>query len=298
MVASLIRISRFLGWREFVVAFFVMAFAASLPNLFVGISSAIHKIPHLSLGDIFGNNLISLTITVAVGAMLAKGGLPAQSRTVQTTSLFTMVAAILPIFLIVDGTLSRIDGLILISFFVFYAGWLFSKKERFTRVYDGQEDSPIKNFKLFFKDLGAVIFGIVLFFLAAENIVKSAQFFAKTFDFPLILVGLLITGLGNALPEIYFSIFSAKRGDTWLILGNIMGAVIVPATLVLGIVSLIHPITVTNLSYFFIARAFLIVIALSFFLIAKTGQKITKKESLFLLALYVIFVILLIVISR
>lgn len=291
VVGSLVRVAKFLGWREFVVAFFVMAFASSLPNFFVGISSALHKIPHLSLGDIAGNNLIAMTLAVAIGALLTKDGLPAQSRTVQTTSLFTMIAAILPFVLILDGTLSRPDGLILISFFIFYNVWLFSKKDRFTKIYDGNKEPLILGFKIFLKDLGKIILGILFFIVAAKGIVKSAQVFANALQFPLILVGILITSLGNALPEIYFSAISARRGDTWMILGNLMGSVIVLATLVLGFVALITPIIIDDLSYFFIARFFLIISAVSFFLISKTGHKITKKESIFLLAFYIIFII-------
>lgn len=291
VVRSLVRVARFLGWREFVVAFFVMAFAASLPNFFLGISSALHNIPHLSLGDIAGNNLIAMTLAVAMGALLTKNGLPAQSRTVQTTSLFMMVAAISPFILIIDGTLSRIDGLILISIFIFYNIWLFSKKDRFTRIYDDKKELLFSGFKIFLKDLGRILLGILLFIAAAEGVVRSAQVFAIALRFPLILVGILITSIGNSLPEIYFSAISARRGDTWMILGNLMGSVIVPATLVLGIVTLITPIVVDDLSYFFIARFFLIVAAVSFFLISRTGHKITKRESVFLLALYFLFVL-------
>ena len=76
-----------------------------------------------------------------------------------------------------------------------------------------------------------------------------------------------------------------------MILGNLMGAVIVPATLVLGIVALIHPIVITDFSAFAIARFFLIIAALFFLLFIRTGQKITKKEALFLLGIYLTFVL-------
>ena len=67
IVASLLKLSRYFKVTEFVVAFFVMAFAATLPNLFVGITSALQGIPELSFGDIMGNNIIALTLAVAVG---------------------------------------------------------------------------------------------------------------------------------------------------------------------------------------------------------------------------------------
>ena len=79
LVSSLARIAKFLGWKEFVVAFFIMAVASSFPNLFIGFFSALHGIPELSFGDIVGGNLIDLTVGVALAALVAKNGLPSKS---------------------------------------------------------------------------------------------------------------------------------------------------------------------------------------------------------------------------
>lgn len=292
VVKGLMKVARFLGWREFVVAFFVMAFAASLPNLFVGVTSALKGIPQLSFGDVAGNNLVAMTLAVALAILFAKDKkIPAESRTIQTTSIFTIAAAILPLILILDGNLSRIDGILLIVLFLFYCSWLFSKKERFTRIYEEHKIQIVKEFKIFIKDLGKIILGIILLIIAAQGIIASAQFFAQSFAIPIILIGVLITGLGNALPEVYFSIASARKGETWMILGNLMGAVIVPATLVLGIVALIHPIEIVDFSPFAIARFFLIISAMFFFFFVRTDRKITKKEALFLFGVYILFVI-------
>jgi len=284
------RIARFLGWREFVVAFFVIAFAASVSNLFVGISSALHKIPELSFGDIVGGNVVDLTLAIALAALIAKG-LPAESRMVQTSSIFTIVIAILPLLLILDGNLGRGDGILLILCFFLYLFWLFSKKERFTKIYEEDKIPILKEFKIFLKDLGKIILGVIFLLSAAEGIVRSASFFAESLNFSLALIGILIVGLGNAIPETYFAIASARRGQTWMILGNLMGAVIVPATLVLGIVALICPIKIVDFSPFVIARFFLIISALFFLFFIRTGQKITKKEALFLLGIYITFVL-------
>lgn len=290
LVETLARIARYLEWREFVVAFFIVAFAASIPNLFVGITSAIHRIPQLSFGDVIGGNLVDLTLAIGIAALLAKGGLPVESKTVQVSAIFTVAVAILPLLLILDGILERGDGIILISVFIFYLFWLFSKKERFTKIYNGEEISPIKGFKIFIKDLGKVIFGVILLLLAAEGVVRSASFFSENLNLPLTLVGILIVGLGLAIPETSFAILAARKANNWMILGDLMGAVIVPATLVLGVVALIQPIVITNPSPFAIARFFLIISALFFLFFVRTGQKITKKEAFFLLGLYIIFV--------
>ena len=290
IVDSLMRVAKFLRWKEFVVAFFVIAIASSIPNLFVGISSALHGIPQLSFGDVVGGNVVDLTVAVALAVLIAKG-LPATSNLVQVFSLFTILIAVLPVFLILDGTLGRGDGILLIGFFFFYVFWLFSKKERFIKVYDGQKTPITKGIKFFFKDIGKIVIGIIFLLLGAEGIVMSASFFAISLNLSLPIIGILIVGLGNALPEVYFAIASARRGQTWMILGNLMGSVIIAATLVLGIVALINPIEIPDFSPFTIARFFLIISAIFFFFFIRTGRKITTKETLFLLAIYINFFI-------
>jgi cation:H+ antiporter len=84
---------------------------------------------------------------------------------------------------------------------------------------------------------------------------------------------------------------SAKAGQTWMILGNLMGSVIICATLVLGIVALIYPIHITDFSPFATARFFMVVSSLFFLIFLRTDRKITRKEGIFLLLLYVSFII-------
>ena len=70
-----------------------------------------------------------------------------------------------------------------------------------------------------------------------------------------------------------------------------MGSIIAPATLVLGIVVLICPIQIPDFSPFVIARLFLIISAFFFFIFLRTGKKITRREAIFLLGIYVAFVL-------
>jgi len=289
LIEVLIRMAKFLEWREFVVAFIIIAIAASIPNFFVGITSAFHGIPQLSFGDVVGGNLVDLTLAVALATLFAKG-LPAESRMVQTSAIFTMFVAILPLLLILDGTLGRGDGILLISVFFFYLFWLFSKKERFTKVYGSKKNSVIKQFRVFIKDLGRLILGVALLLLAAEGIVRSALFFSQSLDLSLALVGILIVGLGNAIPETYFAVIAARKVRNWMILGDLMGSIIMASTLVLGIVALIYPIEIPDFSPFAVARFFLIISAMFFLFFVRTDRKVTKKEALFLFLIYITFV--------
>jgi len=289
LISCLTKIAMFLGWREFVVAFFVMAFAGSIPNLFLGFSSILHGIPELSFADVIGSNIVDLTIAVSLVTFFGKK-LPAKSRMVQSSSLFTVCAALLPLLLVSDGVLSREDGILLIGIFILYVLWLFSKKERFTKVYNNRKTSGIKGSKIFIKDLAKMILGLILLLLAAEGIIRTAIFLAEKLNLSIGLIGLLVVALGNSLPEIYFAITSTQSHQNWMVLGDLMGAVIVPSTLVLGIVASIHPIQITNFAPFSIARFFLIISSLFFLYFIKSQREITKKEGSLLLLIYILFV--------
>ena len=289
LIGSLTKLSKFLGWKEFVVAFFTMALAGALPNLSVALSSIFHQVPQLSFAEVVGGNIIDLTVAVALAAFISKGGLTLASRTVQGSAIFTLIVAVLPLFLIVDGYLSRTDGLFLILAFFVYMFWLFSKEDRFSKIYD-KIKKPL-GFKTAFQNVGILIGTIFLLLLAAEGIVKSATFFSTSLNFPIALIGILIVGLGNALPEIFFSIQAARKGKDWLVVGNVMGSVIIPSTLVLGLVAFFSPIQIINFSPYAIGRFFLIISAVFFLLFLRTGSKITKKEAVFLLVIYFVFVL-------
>lgn len=292
LVRALMRIAKFLGWREFIIAFFVMAFAASAPNLFVGISSAIHKIPQFSLGDVIGGNIVDLTLAFAIAILIGKTSLPAPSRVVQATTIFTTIVSLLPLLLIYDKRLSRGDGLILLITFFVYVGWLFSKEERFKLIYDHSKVEIVESFRQFFLDLGKIALSLILLIAASEGIVRSARYFVDIFNLTIPMVGILIIGLGNALPEIYFAICAAREGETWMVLGDLMGSIIVPATLVLGIVALITPIEIPDFSPFGISIYFIIISAIFFLFVVRSGEKISRKEAYLLLLLYIIFVFL------
>ncbi len=292
LVKTLVQVAKYLGWREFVVGFVVMAFATSLPNLFVDINAALQGFPQLAFGDVVGGNLVDLTLVMAIAIFFSRKGIPSKSRMVQTSAIFTAIIAILPLLLILDGDLDRADGAILIVSFFVYVVWLFSKGENFEKVYrTSKKDKNAMDAFWFLKNSAKLIFLLGLLLGASFVILDTAQFFANALGVSLALVGVLIIGLGNSFPEIYFSIISARKGEGWMILGDLMGSVIVCATLVLGIVALITPFKIDDFSPFLIARAFTLLAVALYLFFVRTERKITKKEGLGLLIIYLSFLI-------
>lgn len=293
LVSGLLRLARFYHIKEFIVAFFVMAFAGTLPNFFVGITSALQGVPELSYGDVMGNNILALTLAVALALFLTPGKkLSIDNATTQYTTFMTASAALLPLILITDGELSRSDGLVLVLFFVVYVAWLFSRNDNFSKIYEEEKQVPAQQGrKEALQATGKVVAGLILVAIAAQAVVYAAELIALALGLPLMVVGVLLIGFGGALPELHFTYISAKQGETGMLLGNLMGAVISPATLVLGIVSMIQPIQNSNLEFPVLGRVFLALVALYFLYASYTSKTISSKEGYWLVAVYVLFII-------
>lgn len=290
LVQALGRIAIFLKWREFILAFFLMAFGVSIPNFFVAVISALKGVPELSFGDVIGGNIYDLSIALGLAAIVSKKGIDTKSRTVNTTVLFTIAVSMLPLFLVFDKTLSRLDGVFLIIAYLIYSIWMFSDRQRFTLELKNKKGCSRKLEVL--RDLLMIAGGIAMLLLGAKGIVDSSIAFSENFAIPLGIIGVLVVGVGNCLPETFFSIQAAKCKQEWMILGNLMGGVVVCTTLVIGTAAIIHPITIDGLSNFVMARIFLIMAIILFYTSVKTEKRITKKEGYYLILLYIIFFLL------
>ena len=290
VVGSLVRIAKALGWKKFVVASVLMAFATSLPELFIGITSAFHQRPQLSFGNIIGANIIVLTLVAGGGALLAKG-LKFEGKILRKSSLYAATIAFLPFLLILDGKMSRWDGIILLLIFVFYFSHLFQEQKRFSEVFISEFKKDWTQFKLFLKDGLIFLGGVCLLLLSAEGIVFSASNLAAGFNMPLVITGMFLVAIGTTLPEISFGIRSIAMGHKEMILGDILGSVVVNSTLILGLVVLISPFEIYNFSPYLIGIIFTAITCLFFAVFSRTGKVITRKEAVVLLAIYILFVV-------
>ena len=141
----------------------------------------------------------------------------------------------------------------------------------------------------FFKSLSFLIISLIILLISAFLTVKFAVIFANEAQLPAILVGLTIIALGTCLPELIFSIKSVRKNHDSLALGDILGTVITDATIILGLVALISPFSYNPYSIYVTGTAmFLAGIFVTTFM--KSDKSINKKEGVFLLLLYILFV--------
>ena len=180
-----------------------------------------------------------------------------------------------------------------VALFFAYLIWVFSSRARYASRHSVKSRPvSVKNFRHFLKDLTHTLVALVVLVLAVEGLIQSTVEIASGLGVPFYIIGILIIALGNALPEIYFSFHAARQGRSGLVLGDLMGAIIVPATLVIGVTALIRPIEIIDPAPFTIARIFLILAALFFFFFVRSNSKVSRREGLLLLVMYLLFVFL------
>ena len=289
VVKSLSRISSAFGWSEFMVSFLFMSLASSLPELFIGLSSAWHKIPQLSFGNVLGANILNLTLGIGI-TVLVIGGLKLERLTTARNSLYTAILAFLPIFLMFDGEVSRVDGIILLGALGIYLKRVLIQKKRFEKPFRITFNGRLALLRSFLGDFFIFFGAVALMILSAEGIIYSARVLAESVNLPLVLSGIVFVSLGTVLPELTFGIKAALMGRQKMILGNFIGTVVINSTLILGLVSIICPLRVANFSPYFTAIIFTLLAIGSFVIFSRTRSQIGRKEALLLLAIYFFFV--------
>jgi cation:H+ antiporter len=192
--------------------------------------------------------------------------------------------ALLPITLIVDGTLTRVDASILLITYFFYFVKVWRRSSQIEHILEQFEGVNIWKEGFFF------LLSLVFLLGASELIVYSASTLSLGLGWGLTFVGLTVTAIGTSLPEIAFTLGASRGRYQQEILGDIVGSIVANSTFVLGLTALIHPITITNGEVSFTSLGLFVVIMLVFLRFTRTKEKIDKFEAAILLMMYFGFI--------
>ncbi len=284
LVRTILKLAEFLRMSEFVVAFLILAVATSLPELFIGIQSALAGTPEISLGNVIGSNIIDLSLVGGLIILLSRG-IKITERLVRRDVWMMVIIATIPIILMLVGReLSRFDGLILISTYAGYLAWLFFERKGSVKMRD-----HVKKWEAVFNVFLFVACGFILYF-TANLIVSSGTSLAISLDLPEIFIGLIFVALGTALPELVFGTRAVLAKHPQLAIGDLVGAVIVNSLLVTGITSMITPVS-TNLAIYFTSAVFLLFLVILFATMASRKKGFSWEEGIILVLFYVLFLI-------
>ena len=235
LVGEVRKISQVTHIGKYGLTAFFLAFATSLPELVVGITSAIEGRPTLSLGNVLGSNIADISFVMG-GVAVVGGSIRVLGEFLKRDLFSTFLAGSLPLLLLIDGSLGRIDAAVLLIVYVWFTYTVLAKKTEELAEFQETEEPFINRLFLRLKQGEArrhyawMIFWVVVLIISADMLVRISGNFAGALGIPVILVGMFFLALGTSLPEFAFELRAMKSGETAMMLGDLLGSVVANST--------------------------------------------------------------------
>lgn len=273
-------LARLIGLSEFVISFFLIGFVSAMPEGVIGVAAAFNNQPSLAVTSLLASNVGDILFVFGIVAVFASGLRITSPVLKRETSYLVLLA--LPLILGFDGTFTRVEGAILLITGSAFLLALANEHAVFkTRVHPQHLQSATKT--TVFLIIALLIMGV-----AAHFTVSFVSLIAQSFGISSTLIAVFIIGLGTCLPELLFTIRSLQQGQHDMALGNVLGVVIIDATVMLGIAALVRPLTLTPIAVQTMAF-FVLLGAIVLFYFLKIHKKLTVWEGLVLLGMYGFF---------
>jgi cation:H+ antiporter len=245
LVNGSVSLARRFNISELAIGLTIVAFGTSAPELVVNILSSVNGYNDVVMGNIVGSNLFNILLILGVSAIIYPVSI--QLKTIKKEIPFSLFAAILLLAVINDTTffntdqnlISRIDGFILLVFFILFI-WYISKNLKNLPTH---ESEPAKEYKLAITIL-LVLAGLGGLILGGNMVVDNAVKIAKALGLSERIIGLTIISAGTSLPELATSAVAALKKRSDLAIGNIIGSNIFNIFLVLGLSAVISPVII------------------------------------------------------
>ena len=273
----------------------IVAFGTGAPELAVSISSLINGTTDMLLGNVIGSNILNILLLIGIGALIRpiriKKGTVSKELPLLLLISTVLVVLFLDVFLINSeaNTISRADGIICLLCFAIFLYYIFSTARKNRKEIKRSKNKSVEEpkFKLSMSLL-LIVIGLVGVVGGAELVVSSASTIAKAIGITDRIIALTVVAFGTSLPELITTIKAAKRGETGLLVGNIIGSNIFNICIVLGLPVALFG-TVTPESFEMLDIVMLIGSTVILLITAHTGHKITRLEGLLMLTLFAIY---------
>lgn len=266
-----------LGITPLIIGLTIVAFGTSAPELAVSVKSALAGNSGIALGNVIGSNIANIGLILAITALIRP--IQVQSQVVKRDIPLMILASMLFWGLLLDGELSLIDGVILLSLLVGYLtfSYISSKNSNEEEEIEAGPNNPLLSGLFIIVGISMLVGGGILF-------VNGAVDLAKTFGVSEVIIGLTIVAIGTSMPELVTSVLAALKGQSDIAIGNVVGSNLFNILGILGITAIVHPVSALGFQSFdFIVMLALAVIILPF---AWTGLRIGRREGSVLLLSY------------
>jgi cation:H+ antiporter len=277
-----------LGVTPLVVGLTVVAFGTGSPELFVSVEAAYRGESGIALGNVVGSNISNVALILGLSALARP--MKVRSELIRReVPLMIAVTLLLCLLLLFDGTLGRVEGVILAAGSVAYTAFAYvaARRDRSKTVAEEFKEALTGPRRAAWIDVAFVVAGFALLLVGARLLLIGATVVAEQFGVSQVVIGLTIVAIGTSLPELATSFVASLRGEADVAFGNAIGSNILNILLVLGVAAMIRPIETQGLRP--LDLAVLAASAVLLLLLMWRGWVLNRWEGALLLAGYVAY---------
>lgn len=269
-------VAKLLKVPSVIIGLTIVAMGTSAPEAAVSISAGIAGSSDIALSNVIGSNIFNLLVVVGVSAIICP--MTTEKVIMRRDIWWSLGAAAATLVMMIDMKISRIEGILLLCGMAAYIAVLIvdARKNRDTGD-EVKAMSPLKSVLCILGGLAAIIVG-------GDLVVDSACDIAAAFGMSEALIGLTIVAAGTSLPELVTSIVAARKGDSGLALGNVVGSNIFNILFILGSASALTTINVAP--ELFIDTAILIAVTLLMYFLCRSKEKTSRGEGVLCVLVY------------
>lgn len=269
--------ARKLGLSDAIIGLVVVAAAASAPEIISSLIGFVAGQESVGFGAILGSNMVHAALGLGIVALLGK-------RIVLEPGIFTQqklmvwAAMMLPFLLALDGRLSRVDGVLLIAVFGFYAWRVWQVEGTLGRM---KKRVKLKNL---WRDVFIFLGCLAALLLAGRWLVFSSVQLSYQFGIPPYFIALTVIGIGATIPDLVVELRSVFKKHANIGLGDLLGSLMIELLLFFGVLALIKPLNVNVVE---VMNAFIfLATSITFVMFLMRGKSITWKHGLVLMGLF------------
>lgn len=289
-------IARIFKVPTLIIGLTIVAFGTSAPEAAVSITAALKGSNEMAIANVVGSNIFTLLVIVGIAAMI--NPIKVQKSTIIKEFPFATLAAVVLMILAHDikfqgydeNLLTRADGLMLLALFGIFMYYLVEMA--ITSKEEMNIEQAKKNISMG-KSILMSTLGIIGIFLGGQMVVNSASNIAIAWGMSENLVGLTIVAVGTSLPEFVTSVIAAKKGESDIAIGNVVGSNLFNILFVLGLSSTISNIQVHPIV--FIDMLIMIIVTILTYIFATTKKSVSKVEGILLVLIYIAYMVFVII---
>lgn len=278
---------------EIIIGLTIVSIGTSMPELFVSITSALEGHSDMSLGNIIGSNLSNLLLILGLSAIIKPVVFKKETRLYEIPMclLFTITFMI---FCNTNDGISRIEGIVLLLLFCVFLGYTIFMGIKESKTNLEKDDAKEEKNNSIVKNIILVILGVIGLKVGGDLTVDNAVNVANYFNISEKIISLTILAVGTSLPELVTSVTAAIKGNSDIAIGNIIGSNIFNILLILGVASIIKPITYNVTYNFDISILIVATVILALFPFIPPKDKMSRANGIIYFLMYIAYLAILI----